>query len=92
MKDEFEGTITGFVGLKSKMYSLFDVDGEGTKKATGINKNVFKSIRHKKFVDALFNKKIMKLNTKKIQSKFLIIVTCNFCKTSCLFFMTKDTH
>ena len=29
---------------------------EKLKKAKGVNKNVLKSIRHKKFVDTLFNK------------------------------------
>ena len=32
MKDEFKGkTISEFVGLKSKVYSLVDVDGEEIK-------------------------------------------------------------
>ena len=51
------------------MYSLIAVDGEEVKKVKKVNKNVVKSIRHKTFVDALFNKKIMKYNMKRIQSK-----------------------
>ena len=44
--------------LKSKMfYSLVNVDGEKIKKAKGANKNVVKKIRHKEYVDVLFNKK-----------------------------------
>ena len=58
MKNEFKGKIVSeFVGLKSKMYSLVSVDGEEIKKVKGVNKNVVESIRHKKIVDALFNKK-----------------------------------
>ena len=59
MKDEFEGrVISEFIGLKSKMHSLIDVNDEEVKKAKGVNKNVVKSIRQKEFVDVLFNKKI----------------------------------
>ena len=44
MKDEFKGKIMSeFVGLKSKMYSLIDVDGKENKKAKGVNKNVVKN-------------------------------------------------
>ena len=40
-KNKFKGkTISEFVGLKSKMYSLIVVDGEEFKKAKGVNKNV----------------------------------------------------
>ena len=38
-------------------YSLVNVDGEKIKKAKGANKNVVKKIRHKEYVDVLFNKK-----------------------------------
>ena len=61
MKDEFKGkTISEFVALKSKMYSLIAVDGGEVKKAKEVNKNIVKSIRHKEFVNALFNKKMMR--------------------------------
>ena len=53
MKDEFKGRIISeFIGLKSKMYSLISVDNEEVTKAKGVNKK----IRHKEFVDVLFNK------------------------------------
>ena len=56
MKGEFKGEIISeFVGLKSKMYILIDVNGEEIKIAKGVNKNV-ENTRHKEFVDALFNK------------------------------------
>ena len=45
MKDEFKGEIISeFVGLKSKMYSLIDVDGKDNKKANGVYKNDVKKI------------------------------------------------
>ena len=58
IKDEFEGeTISEFVILKSKMYSLVTIDNEEIKKAKEVNKNVVKNTRRKRFVDVLFNKK-----------------------------------
>ena len=39
------------------------------KKAKEVSKNVVKNTRHKKFVDVSFNKKIMRHDTKLIQSK-----------------------
>ena len=48
MKDEFKGKIiSGFVGLKSKMYSIIDVEYEENKKAKWVSKSVVKNIRHK---------------------------------------------
>ena len=39
MKDEFKGRIiNGFIGLKSKMYSLISVDDKEVPKAKGANK------------------------------------------------------
>ena len=39
MKDDVRGkTIMGFVGLKSKLYYFVPVDGDGIKKAKGVNK------------------------------------------------------
>ena len=56
MKDEFNGKIiSGFVGLKSKMYSLIDVDND-EKKSEGVNKKDVKNIRHKEHIDLLYNK------------------------------------
>ena len=58
MKDEFKGKIISeFVGLKSKMHSLIDVDNEENKKAKGVNKNVVKNIRDEEYIDVMFNKK-----------------------------------
>ena len=48
MKDEFKGKIISeFVGLKSKMYSLINVDSKENEKAKGVNKNVVKNVRCK---------------------------------------------
>ena len=59
MKDELKGKIISeFVGLKSKMYSLIDVNDEEVTKAKGVNKK----IRHKEFVDVLFHKKVIRQN------------------------------
>ena len=46
MKKEFKGKIISeFLKLKSKMYSLIDVDWKENKKAKGFNKNVVKNVR-----------------------------------------------
>ena len=66
MKDEFNGTkISEFVGLISKMYSLISVDDKEVNKAKGVNKN----LKHKEYLDVLFNKKAIRHNMKRIQSK-----------------------
>ena len=83
MKDEFKGKIiTEFVGLKSKMYSLIDIDNEEYKKAKSVNKNVCKTIRHKNYFDILFNKKIITDKMKRTQSKLHKIGTYKVCKNS----------
>ena len=58
------------------MYSLISVDDEEVTKAKGLNKK----IRHKEYVDALFNKKLIRHNMKRIQSKLHRIGTYNVCK------------
>ena len=46
MKDEFKGKIIcEFAWLKSKIYSLVDVDGKDNKK--GVNKSIVRGIRQK---------------------------------------------
>ena len=72
MKDEFKGKIIcEFIGLKSKMYSLITAEDKEVIKAKGINKK----IRHEEFVDVLFNKKVIKHNMKRIQSKLRTLGT-----------------
>ena len=67
-----------FVGLKSKMYSLISVDDEEVIKAKGVNKE----IRHEEFVDVLSNKKVIRYNMKRIQSKLHRIGTYDVYKIS----------
>ena len=75
MKDEFKGNIIcEFVGLKSKMYSLVSLDGEENRKTKGVNKYVATDIRHKEFVDVLFNEEVRYI-MKRIQSKLHSIGT-----------------
>ena len=75
MKDEFKGNIISeFVGLKSKMYSLVSLDGEENRKTKGVNKYVATDIRHKEFVDVLFNEEVRYI-MKRIQSKLHSIGT-----------------
>ena len=81
MKDEFKGKIVReFIGLRSKMYSLIYVDNE--EKAKGVNKNVVKNIRHKEYVDVLFNIKMIRDKMKRIQSKLHKIGTYEVSKIS----------
>ena len=66
LKVEFKRKIISeFVGLKSKMHSIVSVDDKEVTKAKGVNKK----IRHKEFVDVLFNKKVIRHNMKIVQSK-----------------------
>ena len=66
IKDEFEGKIISELdGLNSKMYSLISVENEAVTKAKAVNKK----LRHKEFVSVLSNKKVIRHNMKRIQSK-----------------------
>ena len=88
MKDEFKGRIISeFVALKSKMYSLISVDDEEVIKAKGVNKK----IRHKEFVDVLFDKKVIRHNMKRIQSRLHRIGTL-FVRFHCLVLMIKGMY
>ena len=75
VKDEFNGIkIVEFVGLKSKIYSLISVDEREVNKAKGINIK----LKHEDYVDAFFNKKVVRHNMKRIQSKLHEIGTYVF--------------
>ena len=66
MKDEFGGVIVDeFVGLKSKMYSIKNIDGKESNTAKGVNI----ATKFEEFKDTLFNKKIMRHKMKRIQAK-----------------------
>ncbi|MEW8688824.1 MAG: hypothetical protein AB2556_23650, partial [Candidatus Thiodiazotropha sp.] len=58
MKDECAGrSITEYVGLRPKMYSILKASGKNIKKAKGVRKaTVKKHIRHEQFKEALFEK------------------------------------
>ena len=72
MKDEFGGKIISeFVGLKSKMYSLVDLDGEESEKAKRLNRCVFKGIMHKEFVDVLFGGGLMRHRMKELKVSYI---------------------
>ena len=66
MKYEFEGKIIGdFVGLKSKMYSMKNIDGKESNMAKGVGI----STEFNEFKGTLFNKKIIRHKMRRIQSK-----------------------
>ena len=72
MKDESERkTKHEFVGLKSKMYSIKDVDGKEKNTGKGVNSAVaVENTKHKKGLDVLFNKKVVRHAMKGIQSNW----------------------
>ena len=66
MKDEFGGVIIiEFVGLKSKMYSIEEIDGKKYNTAEGVNV----ATEFDKFKDVLFDEKIIRHEMKRIQSQ-----------------------
>ena len=66
MKDEFGGVIVvGFVGLKSKMYSMKKIDGKECNAAKGVSI----AIEFDRFKDTLVNEPIIRHKMKRIQSK-----------------------
>ena len=78
-KDEFNGVkIDEFVGLKSKMYSLISRNDKEVNKAKGVNLK----LRHKEYVEALFNNKVVRHKMKRIQSNLHEIGTYDINKIS----------
>ena len=66
MKDESEGKILcQFVGLKSKMHSIKNIDGKESNTAKGVNI----ATEFNEFKDTLFNKKIIRHKMRRIQGK-----------------------
>ena len=66
MKDEFGGVIViEFVGLKSKMYSMKNIDGKESNTAKEVNI----ATEFNEFKDTLFNKKVLRHNMRRTQSK-----------------------
>ena len=68
MKDEFKGKIINeFFGLQPKVYSLVTVDSREIKNTNGINRNVANEMRHKKYVDMLYSRRLVRHRMKMIQ-------------------------
>ena len=66
MRDESEGKIIDeFVGLKSKMYSMKNIDGKESNTAKGVNI----ATEFNEFKNTLFNKKIIRHEMRRIQGK-----------------------
>ena len=66
MKDESEGKIIDeVVGLKSKMYSIKNIDGKESNTAKGVNI----ATEFNEFKDTLFNLKVLRHKMRRIQSK-----------------------
>ena len=66
MKDVSEGKIVDeFVGLKSKMYSMKNIDGKESNTAKGVNI----ATEFNECKDTLFNKNIMRHKIRRIQAK-----------------------
>ena len=66
MKDVSEGKVTGeFVGLKSKMYSIKNIDGKESNTAKGVNI----ATEFDEFKDTLFKKKILRHKMRRIKNK-----------------------
>ena len=62
--------ITGFVGLKSKMYSYIENDEKGGKTTNGIKKNFIKNnIKHEDYKNTLINNEQMHHKMKTIRSQ-----------------------
>ena len=73
MKDESKGKINDeFVGLKSKMHSMKNIDGKETNRA----KEVSVANEFKKFKHTLLNKKTMKHKMRRTQAKKHKLGTC----------------
>ena len=89
MKDEFVGVIgIEFVGLKSKMYSMKNIDGKECNAAKGVSITT----EFDKFKDVLFNEKIIRHKMKRIQSKKYELGTYEINKINrlCHVFTIKD--
>ena len=86
MKDKSEGKINDeFVRLKSKMYSIKNIDSKEPNTAKGVNI----ATEFNEFKDTLFNKTVVRHKMKRIQSKKHKIGTYKINKISLLCFDDK---
>ena len=66
MKDDSEGKIIGeFVGLKSEIHSIKNIDGKESNTGKGVNI----ATEFNEFKDTLFNKKVVRHKMKRIQRR-----------------------
>ena len=80
MKDESKKRIIDeFFGLKSKMCSIKGADDKKNKRGKGVYQNVAENTEQKEQVDFLFNKKVVRYNLKKNQSKLHRSSTYDVC-------------
>ena len=87
MKGEPEGKIIDeFVGLKSKMYSMKNIDGKESNTAKGVNI----ATEFNEFKNTLFCKKIIRHKMRRIQGKKKIWDHAKSTKYHYLFLMVKD--
>ena len=77
MKDESEGKIIGeFFVLKSKMFSMKNIDGKESNTAKGVNI----ATEFNEFKDTLFTKKLVRHKMRRIQGKKHKMGTCKINK------------
>ena len=82
MKDVSEGKIIDeFVGLKSRMHPMQNINGQEPNTVKGVNIVT----EFNEFKDTLFNKKVVRHKMKRIQSKKHRIGTYEINKTSLMF-------
>ena len=85
-KDDSEGKIISeFVGLKSKMHTMKNIDGKQSNTANGVNIVT----EFNKFKDTLFNNKIIRHKMRRTQGKINKIGTYKFNKISLSVFDDK---
>ena len=70
------------------MYSLISVDNEEVTKTKGVNKK----IRHKEFVDVLFNKKVIKHTIKEFKVNCMSLELMMFVRFHCLVSMINNIY
>ena len=83
VKDDSKGKINdAFVGLKSKMHSMRHVNSKKDKTGKGVNSNNIENKNHGENFDTLFNKKVVRHKTKRIQSQLHKVRTYDVSKIS----------
>ena len=87
MKEESEAKIIDeFVGLKSKMHSMKNIDGKKSNMAKGVNI----ATACNEFKDTWYNKKVLRHKIRRIQGKKHKMRTYKTAEYHYLFLMIKD--